>query len=667
MTGRRSRSRLPRSEAARRRAHTWGFVAVIAIGAVAMTVVMADWAPVLASVEVPWVVLVLAFAVSERLVFHLRLRQDAHSFSMSEIPLVVALFLVSPLAAITAQAAANVLVLALLRRQTSVKALFNVAQFAAQTAVAVLVFRSIAGLGDPLGLAGWVGGIAATVAALGVADLLIAGVIRLSGGDLSHREIAMVFGLSALAAVLNTALALIAVTLLVVRPESAWLAFTPPAALYLAYRGYVRKREEGERLEALYEATRALHASPQIDAALEAAAERGRAMVDAEYAEVLLFPSGGDGSALRTSAGPGERRASMAPAGASCTGAMQRMLAAAEQGLFRGALSFPMDQGVIEVREAIVVPLVSAEAVVGVFLAVNRLGDVSRFAPEDVRLLQAVASQIAVSLTNGRLEDSLAQLTDLKEQLEELVRSKDELVAFVSHELRTPLTAIVGLAQELRDRPQSFTELESAELISLIAEQGGDLANIVDDLLVVARTENGTLALHEESFDLRAELDALAAGFTRSGRFTTMAVDIAPQAERAFGDVMRVRQIVRNLITNAERYGGPRMWISALPQGHHVRVAVVDDGDGVPSREAEMIFEPYHRATAGVRQPQSVGLGLAVSRKLARMMGGDLTYRRADELTRFELRLPADPGASSAPRVPSAATGASHEDRGRPH
>jgi len=609
------------------------FIGGIAVVAAALLWMMADWEPVLGDVHIPWWLVVLGFVVSEMLVFHMRLRQDAHSFSMSEIPLVVSLFFVSPFVAITAQAVANLIVLGLLRRQVSIKVAFNISQFALQTALAVMAFRALVSLGDPLGLVGWIGGLAGVITALIVADLLITVVIRLSGGSVSVSEMLTVFALSSVAAVINTALALIAVTLLVVRPSSAWLALAPPGALFIAYRGYVSKREEGESLEALYEATRALHAMPQIDLALGAAVERARSMIDAEYMEIVLFPSGEDIPPMRVSIGPDSHRSPLSETGSDPVRIIQRLLKDSPDGLFRGSVELPGTDPSVLVREAVVVPLVTSDVVVGALVGVNRLGDVSEFGPKDVKVLRTVASQVAVSLRNGRLEDSLAQLTDLKDQLEGLVRSKDQLVASVSHELRTPLTAVVGLARELRDHRDSFSESETGELIGLIAEQGGDLANIIEDLLVAARSETDTLNLRSACFDPEAELDSL-------GRLEKFTLDIGRGCDSAFGDVLRFRQIIRNLLSNADRYGGEQKWIEVRANSDEIVVAVIDDGNGVPPSDAEMIFEPYQRVDNGGTQPLSVGLGLAVSRKLARMMDGDLRYRRSDGMTRFELRLP---------------------------
>ena len=106
----------------------------------------------------------------------------------------------------------------------------------------------------------------------------------------------------------------------------------------------------------------------------------------------------------------------------------------------------------------------------------------------------------------------------------------------------------------------------------------------------------------------------------------------------AVADPTRVRQIVRNLVTNALRYGGPVIWVSAGCEDDRAFIRVHDNGPGIPPDRHDQIFEPYESVHRSVGMPGSVGLGLTISRKRARLMGGDLTYRIADG-SLFELTL----------------------------
>ncbi|HEY5578483.1 MAG TPA: ATP-binding protein [Acidimicrobiia bacterium] len=238
------------------------------------------------------------------------------------------------------------------------------------------------------------------------------------------------------------------------------------------------------------------------------------------------------------------------------------------------------------------------------------------------------------------IETVTRDVTERKEyqtKLEELIRSKDEFVASVSHELRTPLTAVVGLAQELRDSRDRFGAEEVDELIDMIAGQATEVADIVNDLLVAARADIGMVSIYPESVDLAAEVASVLAAISDQDRGK---VRVLGHTTVCVADPTRVRQIVRNLLTNAFRYGGSRVEVETAPRNGFATVQVRDDGEGVPSQDIDRVFDPYHRAHSAKTQPASVGLGLTVSRRLAQMMGGDVTYRKDGGFSVFELSLP---------------------------
>ncbi len=222
----------------------------------------------------------------------------------------------------------------------------------------------------------------------------------------------------------------------------------------------------------------------------------------------------------------------------------------------------------------------------------------------------------------------------MQEKLEQLVRSKDELVRTVSHELRTPLTSVVGFASELEERPD-LTDAERGELIGYIAQQSREMAELVEDLLAAARAGVGPVNVRPERMDLvEACRDMLETWSDRTIRF------VGGDSVEAWADPFRVRQIMRNLLTNAARYGSPPVQLYVALDGSGPTVRVSDGGPALPRDEWEAIFEPYRRAH-GAGERVAVGLGLAVSRRLARRMDGELSYRSDNGRSVFELRLPA--------------------------
>ncbi len=244
---------------------------------------------------------------------------------------------------------------------------------------------------------------------------------------------------------------------------------------------------------------------------------------------------------------------------------------------------------------------------------------------------------------DGRVNGAVGVANDVterkqaSERLEQLVRTKDEFVAAVSHELRTPLTAVVGFAQELQQNLEGAQPFEIEAFVTLIAEQSMEVADLVEDLLVAARVDIDKVAVAPEPVVVKEQIELVLSAWPAE-QAAQVAIDGGN--EKVFADPVRLRQIVRNLLTNAQRYGGRHIDVQVEEDADMVIVRVRDDGPGIPERDREKIFEPYHRAHRFEGQPASVGLGLTVSRQLARLMGGDLSYRYEGGLSVFELSLP---------------------------
>jgi len=232
-------------------------------------------------------------------------------------------------------------------------------------------------------------------------------------------------------------------------------------------------------------------------------------------------------------------------------------------------------------------------------------------------------------------------LEALLAEKQRLVDSKDQLIASVSHEIRTPLSSIVGFAHLLNDA-SDLSPGERKEMIELVVQQSGDLTNIVDDLLVAAKADLGQLEVSSVPVDLRAQAAQAVEALDAEAR---QAVTLHTTTARCVGDPSRVRQIVRNLVSNAIRYGGPEITISAHVGTDYGSLLVMDNGSGVPLQHREKIFNAYERGEAGPSGlAPSLGLGLHISRFLAERMGGDLTYRYEGQSI-FEFRLPLAPVA----------------------
>lgn len=271
---------------------------------------------------------------------------------------------------------------------------------------------------------------------------------------------------------------------------------------------------------------------------------------------------------------------------------------------------------------AVMVPGVDTDF--GTLLALS--ADERLFTADDVNFLVSVANVLAAAI-----DRSVAN-----QRLEELLRSKDAFVASVSHELRTPLTVVTGMAHELNERWMNLSDKELGEFTSMLVEQSRDMADLIEDLLVAARSSIGNVAVRSERVSLGQEIDRVITGFPDTGSSTIM---VHSMDGTVSADPIRVRQILRNLVSNALRYGGPNIEISALREPGTMAVEVIDDGVGIAREDHDRVFVAYERAHHTEGQPGSVGLGLTVSRTLAELMGGSLTYQ-FDGRSVFRLELP---------------------------
>jgi signal transduction histidine kinase len=193
---------------------------------------------------------------------------------------------------------------------------------------------------------------------------------------------------------------------------------------------------------------------------------------------------------------------------------------------------------------------------------------------------------------------------------------------------------VIGLANEVLTA-DDLTAAEHRELLELVVAQANEISHLVEDLLVGARAEIGTISIASEPIDLAEEVATAVSALTEA-----MPVESPDERTLALGDAMRTRQIVRNLAVNAERYGGPRRRIVVTGSDESVLLEVRDDGTPIDPEDRDRIFEPYTRAHDRPGVTVSVGLGLSVSRRLARLMGGDLVYDHDGRESIFRLVLP---------------------------
>jgi hypothetical protein len=225
-------------------------------------------------------------------------------------------------------------------------------------------------------------------------------------------------------------------------------------------------------------------------------------------------------------------------------------------------------------------------------------------------------------------------------------RNKTELLSRASHELRTPLNAILGFGQLLQ-QGAALPE-KQRRWLDLIVDNGRHMLALTEDLLDVAAAESGRLSIADEVVDLQAVVHTAIAALAHEALQAGLRIDVTeapPDLRFVLADPARTRQIVMNLLSNAIKYGkpGPAITLSIEAGSEGMRCLHVQDaGSGLDEAQLGQLFKPFQRLGAQRTAIHGAGLGLALSRQLAELMGGRIDVRsQPDQGSRFSLVLPA--------------------------
>jgi signal transduction histidine kinase len=172
-------------------------------------------------------------------------------------------------------------------------------------------------------------------------------------------------------------------------------------------------------------------------------------------------------------------------------------------------------------------------------------------------------------------------------------------------------------------------------MIGMIRTEAEDMSQLTDDILASAGLETGQLEIRVEPIDVSEVADRALAMFHRRG----IEIDVTLDPAAVMADEFRLRQILKNLVSNAVKYGGARIRVTGTETLDSYELVVADDGPGVPDTIIEQLFDPFPHGGKGAPS-QSVGLGLFIVRELCEAMGGSVVYERVDDITTFTVALP---------------------------
>lgn len=404
----------------------WMLVAGIGTAGIALTASLMPVSVAPATeVALPWWALAILFYLAELRVMHLQFQREAHSFTLSEIPLVLGLFFSSPVDLVLAAAIGGTAGLLIHRRPAPVKLAFNSALFVLGTATAAATFGLLAPTHNPLDPVAWLATMLATLATSAVGLAAVNTAIWLAQGRSDRKRMGLAVRFGLLVSVTNACLTLIAITLLFIAPGALWLVAVPivlAGVAWRSYRAHLGEREQRDNLELLYGTTRILHGGTDVESAVVALLTEARRSFRAEFAEIVLFTGERGDAGLRTLLGPDERVETMASVRLDPKRDSLRQRAARERAAFlcpplaTGATASDLIGGQ-PLRDAMVAPLIGERSLIGTFVIANRQGALGSFSADELRLFQTLANHAGVALENGRLGRSLKDLTELEEQL----------------------------------------------------------------------------------------------------------------------------------------------------------------------------------------------------------------------------------------------------------
>jgi two-component system sensor histidine kinase KdpD len=269
-------------------------------------------------------------------------------------------------------------------------------------------------------------------------------------------------------------------------------------------------------------------------------------------------------------------------------------------------------------------------------------------APDQRRLFNALADQAALAIERIVLTRDVERARVAAET----ERLRSALLTSISHDLRTPLASILGSATSLKNYRRTLDDMLQDELIGTIQEEAERLNRFIANLLDMTRLESGAVEPHADMVDIS---DIVGSALERARNVLArhhVEVDLAGNLPMLRLDPVLFEQVLFNVLDNAAKYApaGTEVRVSARREGDTIRIKVMDEGEGIPPEDLDLIFDKFYRVHAGDSRRAGTGLGLAICRGFVEAMGGTITAgnRQDRRGAVFTMAFPVPAGQKSA-------------------
>lgn len=290
------------------------------------------------------------------------------------------------------------------------------------------------------------------------------------------------------------------------------------------------------------------------------------------------------------------------------------------------------------------IPIAGPEEVLGI-ISLSRDQSAKNFTEEEISLTTTLANQAAVAIQNARLYE---EQKETAERLREVDKLKSQFLANMSHELRTPLNSIIGFSRViLKGIDGPITELQEKDL-SAVHESGQHLLTMINDILDISKIESGKMEISIEEVSIPEVIESVLT--TATGLVKDKSVKLQKEIEadlpKARADVVRVRQILLNFLSNAAKFtdeGSITVKAEHIQEKEEILISVIDTGEGISKEDQKKLFKRFSQVDGSTtREAGGTGLGLSISRQLANMQGGEVGVEsEGGEGSTFFFTLPA--------------------------